>query len=255
MSKINSPSSSTFVCPIGNDPLYAQDLNMNLSSVLKTLNDARMHPQDFATTIKQLFIDPVDPNTGVHCRWGIELREIWKGALELYNFLKNEAQPVLELSGNGCLTVSSHNHAVYMAMNKLLTHDEVIGGTTDNLNSRLKRLAKFSSAGESIGTIQKKHLNSRSLIGHILLDDGIISRVNRKDLYDNNWKIVGIGFKHDGPVVYYSFIYASLYKCIKQDMISDRIKRQSGADMFFQGLQTNKDQSSIRYLQSLSSHL
>ena len=47
-----------------------------------------------------------------------------------------------------------------MAMNKLLTHDEVIGGTTDNLNSRLKRLAKFSSAGESIGTIQKKSKES-----------------------------------------------------------------------------------------------
>ena len=153
--------------------------------------------------------------------------------------------PAPAIGGNGCLTVDAYNHARYMSDNNLIVHTEIQGSNTLDLKDRLTKWGRFDVVTEAVGTMQKDHLNAYSLVCHILLDDGITSRVNRLDMFDNQWKTGGAGLKPNGMVEYYSVTYAKHYHCTMQDSIADWLKKDSGANQFFGGV---RDTSSAKIL-------
>jgi uncharacterized protein YkwD len=233
-----------YSCPTQKEPVYERDASLAVIDILNAINNARTNPKEFAQTFKKLYIDPVD-DTGKHCLWGITLTEKRAGALELYNWLLNDAVPAPAIRGNGCLTVDAYNHARYMSDNNIIVHTEIQGSSTLDLKERLQKWGRFDVVSEAVGTIQKDHLNAHSLVAHILLDDGITSRVNRLDMFDNQWKTGGAGLRPNGMVNYYSVTYAKHYHCSMQDSIADWLKKDSGANQFFGGV---KDTSSARIL-------
>jgi uncharacterized protein YkwD len=233
-----------YSCPTQKEPIYERDASIAVIDILNAINNARTNPKEFAQTFKKLYLDPVD-DTGKHCLWGITLTEKRAGALELYNWLLNDAVPAPAIKGNGCLTVDAYNHARYMSDNNIIVHTEIQGSSTLDLKERLQKWGRFDVVTEAVGTIQKDHLNAHSLVSHILLDDGIKSRVNRLDMFDNQWKTGGAGLRPNGMVNYYSVTYAKHYHCSMQDSIADWLKKDSGANQFFGGV---KDTSSARIL-------
>jgi uncharacterized protein YkwD len=233
-----------YACPTKKEAVYSRDASIAVIDILNAINNARTNPKAFAETFKKLYLDPVD-DQGKHCLWGITLTEKRAGVLELYNWLLNDAVPAPAISGNGCLTVDAYNHARYMSDNNLIVHTEIQGSNTLDLKERLQKWGRFDVVTEAVGSIQKDHLNAYSLVCHILLDDGITSRVNRLDMFDNQWKTGGAGLRPNGMVNYYSVTYAKHYHCTMQDSIADWLKRDSGANQFFGGV---RDTSSARIL-------
>lgn len=123
------------------------------------MNSVRKDPKKFAETVKKLYIDPVD-SQGNHCRWKTTLREGQAGAIELYNFLSSQADPVPELVPNGCLMVNAFTHTKYMSNNNVISHNqETSPGNSHKvgLKDRLKKYGVFGTGAEAIGTLQKSH--------------------------------------------------------------------------------------------------
>lgn len=162
-------SSEPFICPTGDSALYSKNPAMTITDILTVINTVRTNPKAFAPIIKKLFIDPVDPQTGRHCRWGIIIREKRAVGQELYNLLLNTYTPVPAIKGNGCLIVSAYSHSLYMSDNNLIAHNELMaGGFSRDLLGRLEKWANFDTAAEAIGTLRSDHINARSLVAHIL---------------------------------------------------------------------------------------
>jgi len=161
----------------------------------------------------------------------------------------NDAVPAPAIKGNGCLTVDAFTHARYMSDSNLIVHTEIVGSETWDLKKRLQKWGKFDQSAEAIGSIQKDHLNAYSLVGHIMLDDGITSRVNRKDLFDVDWTVGGAGLKNNGLTEYYSVTYSKHYHCTMVESMADWLKQDSGANQFFGGV---RDLSKSGHLLSLT---
>merc|ERR1711879_995238 len=118
---------------------------MSLTDVMNVLNQARTNPKAFASTIKKLFIDPVDTE-GRHCIWGITMQDGKAGAQQLYDQLNNTQQPVPAIKGNGCMTVSAYDHARYMSDNNVIVHSQLVGHETYDLKARLEKWGAFDNA-------------------------------------------------------------------------------------------------------------
>jgi len=132
----------------------------------------------------------------------------------LYEFLLTK-QPEKPIYGNGCLIITAHEHAQYMSDHSQIEHDEMkADGSLFDLLKRVKKWANFNLAAESIGTLMTDHFNAVTLVGHLLLDDGISSRVNRNNIFRGGWKTLGVGMVLGGNVKYYDLIYANNYQCV-----------------------------------------
>lgn len=239
----NAPSSSAtsstapttpFVCPTGNEGLFKRNIAVQPIDIIKQINAIRMNPKGFAETVKKQYIDPVD-ETGKHCKWGITFHEKKAIGQELYEFLLTK-QPEKPIYGNGCLIVTAHEHAQYMADHGQIEHDEMkADGSLFDLLTRIKKWANFNLAAESIGTLMTDHFNAVTLVGHLLLDDGISSRVNRNNILKKGWRTLGVGMVLSGNVKYYDLIYANNYQCVQEASIDIKAKKEAGALEFFGG--------------------
>lgn len=60
--------------------------------------------------------------------------------------------------------------------------------------------------------------------------------MNRKDMFDKNWKQMGIAVIPNGNINYYDVLYVQNYQCNRGDSINKLLLEDSGADPYMKGI-------------------
>ena len=176
---------------------------LGIEEVLGYVNEARTNPRKFADYVQEdidSFIDDRHMPLVPGCLYSVnESRQTW---VDCKNFLLNQPKlPPYELSE--ALNLTTKDHATDMVQNNVDGHT---GSDGSSLTDRLERRCGEITSGawaENIGSdfdVEGRNHALKTVLG-LIIDDGVMSRGHRKNIFSKDYRFIGIHSKLKGDKI------------------------------------------------------
>eukprot|EP01102_Stenamoeba_stenopodia_P013379 TRINITY_DN4334_c0_g1_i2.p1 TRINITY_DN4334_c0_g1~~TRINITY_DN4334_c0_g1_i2.p1 ORF type:complete len:274 (+),score=44.82 TRINITY_DN4334_c0_g1_i2:165-986(+) len=154
--------------------------------ILRELNKAREHPQDFAKEMEVMRSRYKGNEYHPNGRVIIMTHEGVTAFTEAVNFLKQQA-PIGPLAPSYGLTLAAQDHVADQSQTGQTGHD---GSDGSDSTERIQRYGRWlQTCGENIGY---GSIDPFDIVVQLIIDDGVPNRGHRKNIFTLGFHVVGI---------------------------------------------------------------
>ena len=157
-------------------------------AVFKSLNAIRTNPKYFAERIEHVYIEDLD-NNGILMSRDIQTVEGKSAFMEAKGFLES-TDPVPKLKLDQGLTVAAYFHSKHMAQANTLTH---VGKNNTNVADRIEEYGNLLAGAMAENILGSEELDVEEWTLNFVVDDSFPQRAHRKNLFNPDLELVGIG--------------------------------------------------------------
>lgn len=173
-------------------------------ALFKKINAIRTKPRHFAERIEHVYIDDLD-NNGVLMSRDIQTSEGKSAFIEAKAFLES-VEPVPKLKLDPGLTVAAFLHSKHMALTNTLTHT---GKDKKNMADRIEELGTILAGDMAENILGSEEANVEEWVLNFVVDDSFPQRAHRKNLFNPDLELVGVGVTCADDIWYVDLNFAS----------------------------------------------
>ena len=173
-------------------------------ALFKSINAIRTKPQQFVERIERVYIDDLD-NNGILMSRDIQTSEGKNAFIEAKAFLET-VEPVPKLKLDPGLTVAAFMHSKYMAQTNTLTHT---GKDKKNMADRIEELGTILAGDMAENILGSEEADVEEWTLNFVVDDSFPQRAHRKNLFNPDLELLGIGVTCAEGIWYVDLNFAS----------------------------------------------
>lgn len=195
-----------------------------IKQYLDAQNKARTDPKYFASYITTKIANVANLATNVHPGWGLKFNEPVSNLTTNATSFLNTAAALTPLVPDLGLTFAAWSQANYCAT--VLKAQSFTGPDGSNTRTRAQAYASgtISFVTENMLSTFVSVWTPEDYVTSFLLDDGLLSRARRANVFNPNFKFVGVGLAKDSTSAtnryYVSEVLATNYVCDKCSLIT-----------------------------------
>ena len=200
----------------------------NLKTILTVFNDIRANPSKYADQVQILYLDHIN-DKNINMRTKIMTNEGKTPYIEAKQFLAKQ-EPVRKCVLDDGLTAASYLHSVYCAELDELTHS---GKGGSGPMERIKVFGELSAGMCAENILNRREVTPEEWILDFVIDDGVIGRGHRKNIFNKDITKVGLGVarKTHQSDWFFTMDFASAgYQSDKSKIPADVLEKSGLAD-------------------------